>query len=112
MQKMAESKNFALSHLKFHTGVSAMALTYWHCFCDITFVFPLFSASAQQSQQIQEQVDKVQVKLQSAEDRSFCKHFRILGVVCMVSADFLSIIGSKHQEEKYADGAGDGGKLA
>lgn len=35
-------------------------------------------AAAQQAQQVQEQIDKIQIQFQCADNRSFLEHFRLI----------------------------------
>ena len=51
------------------------------------------AAAAQQAQDIQEDVDEVQIKLERREDGRFLRHFVIFPIFCMKVFDTLGIIG-------------------
>ena len=68
------------------------------------------AALAQEAQQVQKQVDKVQIQLQRGEDGRLFHHIRIAGVVVVVLPDALGVVGGVAQKHRDADEAHNGVK--
>ena len=61
--------------------------------------------AAQEAQQVQEQVDKVQIELEGGEDGRLGQHVRGRGIVVVEGPDLLGVVGGVAQENGDADEA-------
>ena len=64
-------------------------------------------ASAQEAEQIEEQVDEIQVELESGEDGGLGRHLGVVAVVGVEGLDLLGVVGGEAQEDGDADEAVD-----
>lgn len=77
-----------------------------YCFLGACFVLSV-PASAQEAEQIEEQVDEVQIELEGGKDRGLGGHLGVVAVVGVESLNLLGVVGGEAQEHGDADEAVD-----